>query len=74
MSEHFVTIYYMQLFFCYGPTGNWSNFFLDIQTEFGGTNPIGMDEYYADGTNLPDVSVSGSSFTSGINTYAVYIK
>jgi hypothetical protein len=27
--------------------------FTDIQTEFGGSNPIGLDEYYAGGANVP---------------------
>ena len=31
-----------------------------IQTEFGGANPIGMSEYYAGGVNVP-------SATSGVN-------
>jgi len=32
-----------------------------IQTEFGGTNPIGLDEYYAGGANVP----SGTTGTNG---------
>lgn len=33
----------------------------DIQTEFGGTNPIGLNEYYAGGVNVP----SGTTGTFG---------
>lgn len=33
----------------------------DIQTEFGGSNPIGLNEYYAGGVNVP----SGTSGTNG---------
>ena len=33
----------------------------DIQTEFGGTNPIGLNEYYAGGANVP----AGTSGTYG---------
>lgn len=33
----------------------------DIQTEFGGTNPIGLNEYYAGGTYVP----SGTTGTYG---------
>ena len=33
----------------------------DIQTEFGGANPIGLNEYYAGGTYVP----SGTSGTYG---------
>lgn len=33
----------------------------DIQTEFGGSNPIGLDEYYAGGANVP----AGTSGTYG---------
>jgi len=32
-----------------------------IQTEFGGINPIGLDEYYAGGANVP----SGTTGTNG---------
>ena len=32
-----------------------------IQTEFGGTNPIGLNEYYAGGANVP----SGTTGTNG---------
>lgn len=40
--------------------------FDDIQTEFGGTNPIGMDEYYAGGAIVP--SGTGSiPLTGAIN-------
>ena len=35
--------------------------FSDIQTEFGGSNPIGLDEYYAGGANVP----AGTSGTYG---------
>ena len=31
----------------------------DIQTEFGGSNPIGMSEYYGDGDYVPDGSADG---------------
>ena len=27
--------------------------FAQIQTEFGGSNPIGIDEYYSGGANVP---------------------
>ena len=33
----------------------------DIQTEFGGTNPIGLNEYYAGGANVP----AGTTGTNG---------
>lgn len=33
----------------------------DIQTEFGGTNPISLSEYYAGGANVP----AGTSGTNG---------
>ena len=33
----------------------------DIQTEFGGTNPISLNEYYAGGANVP----AGTSGTNG---------
>ena len=33
----------------------------DIQTEFGGTNPISLNEYYAGGANVP----AGTSGTYG---------
>jgi hypothetical protein len=35
--------------------------FADIQTEFGGSNPIGLNEYYAGGANVP----AGTSGTYG---------
>jgi hypothetical protein len=35
--------------------------FTDIQTEFGGSNPIGLNEYYAGGANVP----AGTSGTYG---------
>lgn len=35
--------------------------FTDIQTEFGGSNPIAIDEYYAGGANVP----AGTSGTNG---------
>ena len=31
----------------------------DIQTEFGGSNPIGMSEYYGDGDYVPDGTEDG---------------
>ena len=31
----------------------------EIQTEFGGSNPIGMSEYYGDGDNVPDGAADG---------------
>ena len=31
----------------------------EIQTEFGGSNPIGMSEYYGDGDYVPDGSADG---------------
>lgn len=35
----------------------------DIQTEFGGSNPAGMDEYYAGGTNVPSGTANATSVT-----------
>lgn len=42
----------------------------DIQAEFGGTNPIGMNEYYAGGANVPS-GISGipTSGTIAINQF-----
>ena len=37
----------------------------DIQTEFGGTNPIGIDEYYRGGGSVPDTAANSSIPTSG---------
>lgn len=37
----------------------------DIQTEFGGTNPIGLDEYYRGGSNVPNITANNSIPTSG---------
>lgn len=41
------------------PTSNIS--LSDIQTEFGGTSPIGMDEYYRGGANVPSGTLAGTS-------------
>lgn len=37
----------------------------DVQTEFGGSNPIGIDEYYRGGSNVPDTPANSSIPTSG---------
>lgn len=37
----------------------------DIQTEFGGSNPIDIDEYYNGGTNVPDTTANNSIPSSG---------
>lgn len=37
----------------------------DIQTEFGGTNPIGLSEYYRNGPFVPDASTTATIPTSG---------
>jgi hypothetical protein len=34
--------------------------FIDIQNEFGGENPIGMDEYYQNASNGRVAEVSGT--------------
>lgn len=36
-----------------------------IQTEFGGTNPISIDEYYRGGANVPDTATNAAIPTSG---------
>jgi hypothetical protein len=42
----------------------------DIQTEFGGTNPISMDEYYVGGTYVPSgTTVLPTSGTIGMNSF-----
>ena len=33
----------------------------EIQTEYGGSNPIGMSEYYGDGDYVPDGTADGDS-------------
>jgi hypothetical protein len=38
----------------------------DIQTEFGGTNPISLSEYYRGGGLVPDSSLNTSVPTSGV--------
>jgi len=37
----------------------------NIQTEFGGTNPININEYYKGGTNVPSTTANNSIPTSG---------
>lgn len=37
----------------------------DVQTEFGGSNPIGINEYYRGGSNVPDTSANSLIPTSG---------
>ena len=37
----------------------------DIQTEFGGSNPININEYYRGGTYVPDTAANSSIPTSG---------
>jgi len=37
----------------------------DVQTEFGGSNPIGINEYYRGGSNVPDTPANSSIPTSG---------
>ena len=37
----------------------------DVQTEFGGSNPIEIDEYYRGGSNVPDTPANTSIPTSG---------
>jgi len=44
----------------------------DLQTEFGGTNPIGMDEYYEGGANVP--SGTGVPTTGAIALNGFYGK
>ena len=36
-----------------------------IQTEFGGVNPIGINEYYRGGTYVPDITANAAIPTSG---------
>lgn len=38
---------------------------IDIQGEFGGTNPININEYYKGGTNVPSTTANNSIPTSG---------
>jgi hypothetical protein len=38
----------------------------DIQTEFGGTNPIGLSEYYRGGGLVPDTAINAGIPTSGV--------
>lgn len=45
----------------------------DIQTVFGGTNPIGMNEYYAGGVNVP-AGTSGIPTTGTISIQQFYGK
>jgi hypothetical protein len=45
------------------PTGQIS--FSDIQTEFGGSNPISLDEYYKNGTYIKNTDYAPSLNTSG---------
>lgn len=44
--------------------------FAQMQTEFGGSNPIGFNEYYAGGSNVPSGTGSiPSSGTISLNTF-----
>ena len=44
--------------------------FLDLQNEFGGSNPIGINEYYRGGSYVPTtITGSYSSYQWNINTY-----
>ena len=37
-----------------------------LQTEFGGTDPVGISEYYKGGTEVPDTGrVAGAKLNSG---------
>lgn len=47
--------------------------FSDIQTEFGGTNPIGMSEYYKGGVNVPS-GTTGVPTTGAISVSTFYGK
>ena len=38
---------------------------LDLQNEFGGSNPIGLNEYYRGGGLVPNISQNASIPTSG---------
>jgi len=42
----------------------------DIQTEFGGSNPIGLSEYYRGGAYVPNTSGNATIPTSGTITFA----
>lgn len=48
--------------------------FSEIQTEFGGTNPISMSEYYAGGVYVPagTTGINGAVPTSDINSLSKY--
>ena len=39
--------------------------FAQLQTEFGGSNPIGLNEYYRGGSYVPNISANASVPTSG---------
>lgn len=41
-----------------------------IQTEFGGSNPININEYYRGGANVPDTAANSSIPTSGTITFS----
>lgn len=38
----------------------------DVQTEFGGSNPIGIEEYYRGGSNVPDITANIEVSASGM--------
>lgn len=42
----------------------------DIQTEFGGSNPISINEYYKGGTYVPNTTVNVNIPTSGVITFS----
>ena len=44
--------------------------FAQIQSEFGGSNPIGLNEYYRGGANVPNTTTNSSIPTSGTITTA----
>jgi hypothetical protein len=46
--------------------------FSQLQTEFGGTNPIGFDEYYSGGANLPSGGVALGIPASGAVSMSQY--
>jgi hypothetical protein len=47
---------------------------LDIQTEFGGTNPIGMNEYYLNGIYVTGTGAAGIPTSGTISLFNFYGK
>lgn len=43
-----------------------------IQTEFGGANPISIDEYYKGGANVPNTSTNAAIPTSGLIKFSEF--